>query len=119
MLETSDVTKRLREKGWTLLSFRGWNHPEIWPEPKPPIRELPIVERFAELAEPPAQVRCTHCGKAPAPGTSVVVTELAGVQEWICQACFMTEDANAPWDHMGQVDVAEDGSLRWRFPEED
>lgn len=66
-----------------------------------------------------AQLRCTHCRSVPPAGTSVLIAQYGEVQEHICEACFTTEDANAPWDHLGQIDVLKDGSLRLHFPEEE
>ena len=67
------------------------------------------------------ELTCSRCGNAPRPCTSVVVVQDAdsASQERICTDCFVTEDANWPWEHMLQIDVLADGSLRVYFPPED
>ncbi len=64
---------------------------------------------------------CSRCGSEPKPETSVVVFQMddRASQEHVCSDCFVTEDANWPWDHILQIDVLEDGAIRVYFPPAD
>ena len=68
-----------------------------------------------------AQLTCSRCGIVPDPGTGVVVVQMSerDSQEHVCQGCFVIEDVNCPWEHLLQLDVLEDGSLRVHFHPED
>lgn len=64
-------------------------------------------------------MNCTRCRTfQDAPCTMIILADKTE-QEVVCETCFVTEDANWPWDHFMQVDCKEDGTYHFHFGDDD